>query len=86
MGFTSSGKPSIGNSLEAKRISGGFLGRLFGLGDNIIKNAGALLAVLLLFSIVAMLVMGDQTIKESAKLLIPVFTLIVGYMFGAKAK
>jgi len=73
---------SPGESIASKKIDAGVLGKLFGCGENISKNVGAFIAIILTLAIISMFIWGDEMVRDCAKILISVLTLIIGYLFG----
>ena len=70
--------------LKEKEMDAGFLGKIFGCGDNIPKNVAGLLALLLAFAMVGVLILNRSNAIEVISLLGPFFTLVVGILIGQK--
>ncbi len=82
--ITPSNQSSNASSLDHKKLEAGFLGKFFGYGDAVAKNIGALLIICLIIVIFMLFLLGTSDSIEYAKLLIPVLTLVIGYLFGQK--
>lgn len=77
-------KPSE-EELELHRINAGKIGEWFGTGDQLGKSIAAIIIVVLLVGgIMAILIIPWENAIEFWKLIIPIVTLSLGYIFGVK--
>lgn len=67
---------------DLKKMDIGFLGKFFGGENNISRNVGGFIAFIIIFLIGIIIVLNKNI--EFIKLLIPVLTLIIGYLLGQK--
>jgi len=79
-------KYSQGNksNLEEKKIDAGFLGKIFGCGDNISKNVVGLIASLLTITIIFVVIFSNPNTQEVVSIIAPILTLAIGYLVGVK--
>lgn len=77
------------NTSDANKHKSGWLGRIFGVGENATLNY---MGMILFLIVISLLVMGlvDFTVKEDSDISkyidvwIPIVTSIIGYIFGQK--
>jgi uncharacterized membrane protein HdeD (DUF308 family) len=86
--YSSNASPEL-FTLESQRMVqvSGLLGKLFGNSENAPTNIAGLVMMLLVFSGIAMLFTTgtSMTASEYWKIILPVITLIIGYLFGKNA-
>jgi hypothetical protein len=74
-------------ALEQTRMSleSGYLGKLFGSAANAPTNiAGFVVCLLVIISVVVLFLPSKMPVDEFLKLILPVITLVLGYLFGKK--
>ena len=86
---TFSTTPSPEVFLESKRmdLDSGFLGKIFGSSATAPSNIAGLVLIVLLVSGVAILFVNSasMTAGDYWKIIIPIITLVLGYLFGKKS-
>jgi hypothetical protein len=86
---TFSDKPSPELFLESKRmdLDSGWLGKLFGGSTTAPTNIAGLSLMLLLIAGVALLFFNSATMTAADywKIITPIITLVLGYLFGKKS-
>lgn len=74
------------HELKMKKATMGLVGKIFGSGEGVSKNVAGVTAIIfvILICIVCIFKPTSEAI-EIGKLVIPVITLIIGFMFGKKS-
>ncbi|MGO8752940.1 MAG: hypothetical protein ACLQNE_43920 [Thermoguttaceae bacterium] len=66
-------------------LESGILGKMFGCPKNAPTNIAGVVAVLSMIAVFIVVIWpGQSATNEPVKLLVPVITLILGYLFGKK--
>lgn len=73
--YLSPGNPK----LESQKIEAGWLGKFFGTGNNALNSVLALIALGLTITLIVLLCNGET---DSLNLVIPILTLLIGYLAG----
>ncbi|MBI3821504.1 MAG: hypothetical protein HY289_02365 [Planctomycetes bacterium] len=72
--------------LKAMDLESGWLGRVFGSPKNAAVNIGGLVAILVVIAGVIMTFFpGGATATETWKIVTPIVTMVLGFLFGKKA-
>jgi hypothetical protein len=73
-------------AIQARKINAGYLGNLFGSRDNAPTNiAGFVLVILIVAGIAAFFVGPSVPALEFWEKIIPLVTLVFGFLFGKKS-
>lgn len=74
-------------ALEHTRMSldAGFLGRIFGSAANAPTNVAGVVVLTLSVAAVVALLRSDLPGAEALQLLVPLITLVLGYLFGRRS-
>ncbi|MFB2803571.1 hypothetical protein [Shewanella seohaensis] len=75
-------------ALEKKKLDldAGFIGKFFGISNSAAINIAGLVALLLVISGIAVTFLDSKIPPENFwKIIIPVLSVILGYLFGKKA-
>lgn len=72
--------------LKAMDLESGWLGRIFGSAKNAAVNIGGLVVLLVVVAgIIMTLYPAGSTATESWKIITPIITMVLGFLFGKKS-
>jgi hypothetical protein len=72
--------------LKAMDLESGWLGRVFGSSKNAAVNIGGLVVLLVVIAGIIMTIYpAGSTATESWKIITPVITMVLGFLFGRKS-
>lgn len=73
-------------TLKAKQmvLEAGWLGHVFGTSSNAPVNIAGLVLFLFTITILVLIIRSNDPVADSIKIMIPIVTLSLGYLFGRK--
>jgi gamma-glutamyl phosphate reductase len=72
-------------AIQARKVDVGVLGRIFGSRENAPTNiAGLLLFTLIIAGVIALLLKASISAADFWDKIVPILTLLCGYLFGKK--